>query len=65
MQLLILWFYKLITVSIQLYFQQECEYRSIEEIKAPQNGRLSKLTGKSDVSFEDSVVIMLALMPHI
>ncbi len=36
---------KFLTISIQLYFQQECEYSSLEEVKPPVNGWLEKVTG--------------------
>lgn len=58
------WFNRMLTTAIQLYFQQECEYSSIEEIVPPDDGWLEEVTGQQDISFNDRVIIMLALMPH-
>ena len=58
------WFNRMLTTAIQLYFQQECEYSSIEEIVPPDDGWLEEVTGQQDISFNDCVIIMLALMPH-
>lgn len=58
------WFNRMLTTAIQLYFQQGCEYSSIEEIVPPDDGWLEEVTGQQDISFNDRVIIMLALMPH-
>lgn len=58
------WFNLMLTTAIQLYFQQGCEYSSIEEIVPPDDGWLEEMTGQQDISFNDRVIIMLALMPH-
>ena len=59
------WFNQVLTISIQLYFQQECEYSSLEEVKPPVNGWLEKVTGVPDLTFDERMVVMLALMPHV
>lgn len=59
------WFNQVLTISIQLYFQQECEYSSLEEVKPPVNGWLEKVTGIPDLTFDERMVVMLALMPHV
>lgn len=59
------WFNQALTTSIQLYFQQECEYSSLEEVKYPANGWMEEVTGLSSIAFGERIVIMLALMPHI
>lgn len=59
------WFNRVLTVAIQLYFQQGCEYSSIEEIVPPDDGWLEEVAGQPDISFYDRVIVMLALMPHI
>lgn len=59
------WFNRMLTTAIQLYFQQGCEYSSIEEVASPDGGWLEEVTGQQDISFNDRVIIMLALMPHI
>lgn len=58
------WFNQMLTTALQLYFQQGCEYSSIEEITPPDDGWLEEVTGRQDISFSERVVVMLALMPH-
>ena len=58
------WFNQMLTTALQLYFQQGCEYSSIEEVTPPDDGWLEKVTGRQDISFSERVVVMLALMPH-
>lgn len=60
----IIWFNRVITVAVQLYFNQECEYSSVEEITPPDDGWLEHLTGRHNISFSERAVIMLALIPH-
>ena len=59
------WFNQVLTTAIQLYFQQNCEYERIEDVRLPGNGWLEDLVRHDNVSFEEHFVIMLALMPHI
>lgn len=59
------WFNQALTTSIQLYFRQECEYSSLEELNPPENRWLEQVTGVSDITFGERLVIMLALMPHV
>lgn len=59
------WFNQALTTSIQLYFQQECEYSSLGEVESPANGWLERVTDVSDIEFGERMVIMLALMPHV
>ena len=54
----------MLTTALQLYFQQGCEYSSIEEVTPPDDGWLEEVTGRQDISFSERVVVMLALMPH-
>lgn len=58
------WFNRVLATAIQLYFRQGCEYSSIEEVTPPDDGWLEDVTGQQDISFNDRVIIMLALMPH-
>lgn len=58
------WFNQMLTTALQLYFQQGCEYSSIEEVTPPNDGWLEEVTGRQDISFSERVVVMLALMPH-
>lgn len=61
----IAWFNQVLTVAIQLYFQQDTEYTRLEEVRPPVNGWLEKVTGVSDMTFGEQMIIMLALMPHV
>lgn len=61
----IAWFNQALTTSIQLYFQQECEYSLLEEVVSPRNGWLERVTKVQDISFDERIIIMLALMPHV
>lgn len=58
------WFGRVLTVAIQLYFQQGCEYSSIEDVAPPADGWLEGVTGRQEITFGERVVVMLALMPH-
>lgn len=58
------WFERMLTTAIQLYFQQGCEYVSIEEVMPPADGWLEGMTGRQEITFNERVIIMLALMPH-
>lgn len=64
MQPHILWFSNMLATAIQLYFQQGCEYASIEDVTPPADGWLEHMTGRPEIAFNERVVIMLALMPH-
>ena len=59
------WFNRVLTTTIQLYFQQECEYTSLEEVEPPADGWLQKILTVPEVTFGERIVVMLALMPHI
>lgn len=59
------WFNQILTTAIQLYFRQECHYSSLEEIEPPVNGWLEKVTTVPEITFDERVLILLALMPHI
>lgn len=65
MQQHINWFKEILTTAIAFYFEQECEYSLLEEIQTPASDWLEKSIGASEITFEERVVIMLALMPHI
>lgn len=59
------WFNRILTVAIQLYFRQGCEYASIEEVRPPADGWLEDMTGRQEIAFSERAAIMLSLMPHI
>lgn len=61
----IVWFNQVLTVAIQHYFQQECEYTSQEQIRLPSNGWMEKVADIQKITFQERIVVMLALMPHI
>ncbi len=61
----IAWFNQVLAVAIQLYFEQECEYTSLAEVKPPVNRWLEKKTGVQQITFQERTVVMLALMPHV
>lgn len=51
--------------SIAFYFRQECEFRSIEEIPLPDDAVLLKFVDKEQVSFDERIVLLVALMPYL
>lgn len=59
------WFNQVLTTAIQLYFRQECHYSSLEEVEPPICGWLEKVTTVSEITFDERILILLALMPHI
>jgi len=59
------WFDRMLATAIRLYFRQGCEYSSIEEVVPPADGWLEEVAGRSEISFSERVIILLALMPHI
>ena len=65
MQQYIYWFNQVLGTSLALYFQQECEYQSLEEVEPPTSRWLEKITPVPEITFNEQVIIMLALMPHI
>lgn len=61
----IVWFNQVLTVAIQHYFQQESEYASLEQISPPANRWMEQVTGMQKITFQERIVMMLALMPHV
>lgn len=59
------WFNRILTVAIQLYFRQGCEYASIEEVRPPADDWLEDMTGRQEIAFSERAAIILSLMPHI
>lgn len=59
------WFGRVLTTAIQLYFRQGCEYSLIEEVAPPADKWLEEVTGQEAITFNERVVVLLALMPHI
>jgi len=58
------WFDRVLAAAIRLYFRQACEYASLEEIAPPDDGWLEEAAGRTDITFDERIVILLALMPH-
>lgn len=58
------WLTSLIALSIKNYFQQDNE-EDIRNINPPQDKVLENLTGVDTISFDEQVILMLALMPHL
>jgi AAA+ superfamily predicted ATPase len=63
------WLAKLIDVRMKLYWKQECEYSSIDELLPPDlradDSTYSDIVKRYQLSFQERVVILLALAPHI
>ncbi len=59
------WFNAILTVAIQLYFQQECEYESLEQLPPPKGEWLEQCVDVESITLDERIVVMLALMPHL
>ncbi len=59
------WFHKILETAIALYFKNESAYARLEDIEYPVNPQLNKMMGIDHMTLDESVVVMLALMPHI
>lgn len=61
------WFQQVLDAAIRLYFKQECDIASLHEIEPPRSAWWQQMTGRPDeqLSFDEKLVIMLALMPHL
>ena len=63
------WFSDVLNTRIQLYFQQECCYHHVNDIKAPDlsndNSEYARLIREFNMSFDERIVFILALAPHV
>ncbi len=59
------WFNAILTISIQLYFEQECEYKSLEQLPPPKGGWMEQCVGVEQITLNERIVVMLSLMPHL
>lgn len=60
------WFETVLHVTIGVYFhQQGFENASVGQLRLPSSKWLEEATQHSDITFEEMVIVMLALMPHI
>ncbi|WP_300663093.1 ATP-binding protein [Fluviicola sp.] len=64
MTAVISYFQTLLHTAFALYFGQESEYASLEDIPFPADNELTAWTGK-ELLWEEQVVLLLALMPHV
>lgn len=58
------YFHELVHAAFSLYFGQESKYSTLRDIHLPRADELSRITGQ-ELSWEERVVLLLALMPHI
>ncbi len=65
MKILINWFNEVLTASIQLYFRQETQYHSIYDIQVPAEAGKTLDRLPLVPTFDETVVLMLAFMPHV
>lgn len=67
MKQLIEWFQGVLDTSIRLYFGQECSFTALREVQPPRSEWWTRITGMSEeqINFDEKVVLMLALMPHL
>lgn len=61
----IAYFQQLIYVAVSIYFCQESDYAGIREVPLPPDEELGLSDGEHELTFEERVVLLLALMPHI
>ena len=60
------WFETVLHVTIGVYFhQQGFENASVGQLRLPSSKWLEEATKHSDITFDERVIVMLALMPHI
>lgn len=67
MEELIRWFQNILNTSIRLYFQQESEVSSLDEITLPCCEELEKITGRplQQITLDEKIILVLALIPHL
>ena len=59
------YFQRLLHTSVALYFQQQCNYSDIGVIPLPDDRELLKFIDREQLTFEERVVLLLVLMPHL
>lgn len=60
----IAWFYEVLNAALQLYFRQDCAVSSVYGLAPPEGRELEEVCGQT-LTFDEEVVVMLALMPHL
>src|SRR4051794_2296090 len=67
LELEINWFTEVLNTRLKLYFAQECEYKSIKDIKAPSHAKkehpYSIFIEENNCSAEDRIFLMLSIIP--
>ena len=58
------YFQTLLQTAFSLYFKQENQYASLNEIPLPADNELASLAGQ-ELSWEEKIVLLLGLMPHV
>ena len=63
------WFNQVLETRIALYFENKCQFKSIYEIKCPDldnnDSEYSKTIKENQFCFEERMVLILSLIPHI
>ena len=63
------WFGTVLETRLKLYFEEDCLYKDITEIEAPDTGEqqsvFSEFIRFYKLSFHERLVLMLALLPHV
>ncbi len=63
------WFDEVLGARLALHFGQECKYRAISDIVAPDlehdNSCYARLLREQKFGFDERIVLMLALVPHL
>ena len=63
------WITSVIDTRMKLYFNNECEYKSIYEVKAPivksESSIYSKFILENEIKTDDRLAIILSLLPHL
>ncbi len=63
------WFSRVLDTRFRLYFGQDCELESIRQIPPPsldgQNSEYARIVRECNMSFDERVVLVLALIPHV
>lgn len=65
----ITWFSQVLETRICLYFGQSCDYKDVYEIAPPDlkpgNSELARLIEEFSMGFDERIVFILALLPHV
>ncbi len=62
------WFREVLATRLKLYWDHECEYQDILEVKPPPvqgSSSYASLLKRLDLTFEERLVLVLGLIPHV